>query len=466
MSPASGATALKQYQDVIAELQAMAAVTPTDQLEASLIADTEFQTGTPTTSTEAMIARLNIVDGIFAEQVGVLIVPSEIRLLPAGNPLNSSDAETLLDQLATYRETTPAVASAGLAHLMTGKILGGNTLGIAYIDALCDHRYGAGLSSSSDIVIGNAIVMAHELGHNFGAEHDGVAGGACESTPDNFLMSPHYTGNIFFSQCSRDTIAPKVAVARGICITPANYADLSVTVPSPITGEVNATFSVPVTVHAMGNRNPTNVTLEVDLAPSMSLQGVVSSDTSCAMNGVTVSCILQNVTAGEDRVVELQLESADQAQFHFMARADADNDYLIDNNQAQFDVNVSSAVDLGLQMSVDHGTVYMTDPFEITLDVTSMRGQVAHGARPRHQPVQLRGRLVQRGSAYLHDHARQSRVALRARRHRAGGDHSPHGARAQRVHHVRLHPGRHPVGRRRQLRQRPRPVVRDRASGS
>src|ERR1044072_9384831 len=54
MSPASGTTALKQYQDVIAELQAMAAITPTDQLEASLIADTEFQTGTPTTSTEAM----------------------------------------------------------------------------------------------------------------------------------------------------------------------------------------------------------------------------------------------------------------------------------------------------------------------------------------------------------------------------------------------------------------------------
>ena len=69
-----------------------------------------------------MLARLNIVDGIFAEQVGVLILATDLRIIPAGSdPLTSSDASTLLDQFATYRSSTPAVKARGLAHLFTGE---------------------------------------------------------------------------------------------------------------------------------------------------------------------------------------------------------------------------------------------------------------------------------------------------------------------------------------------------------
>ena len=36
--------------------------------------------------------------------------------------------------------------------------------------------------------------MAHEFGHNFGAEHDGVTGSVCASVSGDFLMSPALNG--------------------------------------------------------------------------------------------------------------------------------------------------------------------------------------------------------------------------------------------------------------------------------
>src|SRR5688572_20197671 len=204
-STSADVPALGQYKAMVAEIRTAATTAAVEQLRVALIADSAFENLEGSASSEVMLARLNTVDGIFSEQVGVLLVPSEVRLVPQGSdPFTQTAASDLLRQLSDYRRTNPAIRAAGLAHLLTGKDLDGNTVGIAYIDTLCDQQRGASLSSNAQFSFYTALVMAHEFGHNFGAEHDGEPGSSCATTPANFLMAPSINGSSTFSQCSRN----------------------------------------------------------------------------------------------------------------------------------------------------------------------------------------------------------------------------------------------------------------------
>lgn len=107
---------------------------------------------------------------------------------------------------------------------MTGReLLHDTTVGIAYLDTVCSLQSAsltearAGKLSAALI----SLVAAHEIGHNFGAPHDGEAGKACATiSPGAYLMAPTLsTANSQFSQCSLDVIAQRVAAAQ--CLTAA-----------------------------------------------------------------------------------------------------------------------------------------------------------------------------------------------------------------------------------------------------
>ena len=174
----------------------------------------------------ALLTRLNNVDGIFSEQLGVQITVAEVDVFTSStDPFTSTAASTLLDELARYRADTAHQEAQGLTHLFTGRDLDGSTVGVAFFGAVCATRsrfssrsFGAGLSQAR---AGNAVidslVAAHEIGHTFGAPHDGDANGACASTPTTFLMAPNINGSSRFSACSLGEMeAEKAAVLTGI----------------------------------------------------------------------------------------------------------------------------------------------------------------------------------------------------------------------------------------------------------
>jgi hypothetical protein len=90
------------------------------------------------------------------------------------------DAGDVLDEFRTdWRSGWPATAD--LAHFLSGANLGG---GVAYVDVLCNPNFGFGVSGniSGNIDWGawtgaagdftwDFMVVAHELGHNFGSQH-------------------------------------------------------------------------------------------------------------------------------------------------------------------------------------------------------------------------------------------------------------------------------------------------------
>ncbi|MEO8064469.1 MAG: M12 family metallo-peptidase [Pseudomonadota bacterium] len=206
--------AAADYDVMIGELrartQALQAGVATEGVEISILGDAAYlaRYANETEARDAILTRLNIVDGIFSSQVGVELQVASVNIageLTAGLSA-TTDSSALLEELGRLRQQSPALVDTGLTHLFTGRQLDGDSAGIAYTVALCSERFAASLAMAHNSATLDALITAHEIGHVFGAPHDGVE--QCASTPQNqYIMTPTLSTSITsFSQCSLDQI--------------------------------------------------------------------------------------------------------------------------------------------------------------------------------------------------------------------------------------------------------------------
>jgi hypothetical protein len=383
VAEAQAPTALDQYHAIVSALEG-GVITPTvsRQIEIALIADSAFQAAEAPDPTAAMMARLNIVEGIFSEQVGLLVMATDIRLMPASSdPFTSTKGSTLLEQLGEYRESNLAVRMRGVAHLMTGKDLDGTTAGIAYVRTVCEGKRGVSVSQRSYGTTISALIMAHELGHNFGAEHDGVAGTSCATTPEGFIMAPSVSGYATFSQCSIDTMTPVLASAS--CVSPAQYADVTLEpAVSGVAGEAGRPFTLPFNVHSTGNLTAQGVEVAITLPAnvSLSIDSATSTLGSCSVSGLTATCALSDMAADTSAVVSVTARGATAASFNVQGRVTAGNDRLTSNNARVLPVTLRSGIDAALAISASATEVAVGDALELTVDVSSVRALAVRNA--------------------------------------------------------------------------------------
>jgi len=198
------------------------AMTPDRELEVSAVCDAAFRArfSSDAAARDAVLTRLNIVDGIFSAQVGVAIDVASVNIADAvSDQLDATtDPPMLLDSLGRLRQQTPGLNSRGLTHLFTARDLDGYSVGIGYEGVPCNSRYSASLAEAHNDAGVDGLISAHEIGHVFGAPHDGE--GACASTsPTQFIMAPVLNSRAnAFSQCSLDQMVPHVAAAK--CLRP------------------------------------------------------------------------------------------------------------------------------------------------------------------------------------------------------------------------------------------------------
>jgi hypothetical protein len=208
------ATASQAFSSIAKDLAMKDTTTATQQLVVGVVTDHDFTDNVGTDPTSEVVSRMNVVDGIWSSQVGISIVLGPVTVLTdTTDTFSSTTTPTdLLSEVADYRAKLSSSAAGSLTHLMTGRTLDGNIVGISYLNAVCDGSYSASLSANITSTTEGALITAHELGHSFNAVHDGVAG-ACASTPQTYLMAPVINFSNQFSSCSLTSIATKAATA-------------------------------------------------------------------------------------------------------------------------------------------------------------------------------------------------------------------------------------------------------------
>jgi hypothetical protein len=314
---------------------------PDLELTVGVVADYEFyqRSDDPEGS---IIARWDIVDGIWSGQAGVKISLAPLTILKtASEPFTKTDPNSLLQQLRSYRHASPAQMATGVTHLMTGRDLDGNIVGISYMSSVCNGDSADSLSEGAHSTLESALIAAHELGHNFNAPHDGEAG-ACQSTPQTYLMAPKINYNDQFSSCSLTQISARIKTAA--CLTPYEAPDVRVEVPAALVGAVaNTTFTVSFIAHAIGDDASNSVTANASLPPGITFVSATAAGGSCTADGQTISCTLGNMPPQDTRQVDLTLTSTTVGSSVASVAVASPNDYVSTNNSADVTIQITAS---------------------------------------------------------------------------------------------------------------------------
>jgi len=186
---------------------APAAFSPFKVVEIATEADFEYTNalGSSANANNDILSVMNGVQAIYQRDIGVTfnVVFQHTWATPNDPYSASGNAGAVLTEFTNYWNANFANTPRDVAHLWTGRDLGGPA-GVAWTGVVCldgAHSYGlSDLESTAPFRIG---IPAHEIGHNFNASHcDGQAG--CSNTI--MLATQDQNNNLTFCQFSIDEI--------------------------------------------------------------------------------------------------------------------------------------------------------------------------------------------------------------------------------------------------------------------
>jgi uncharacterized repeat protein (TIGR01451 family) len=339
---------VRAYESLVDELNATLdpSSLATSQISVSAIGDVLFSNSISGDPALAIAIRLNNVDGIFSDQVGVQIVLEETEIFSAqgSDPFsNTTAAQTLLNELGQYREANANHSSRGLTHLFTGRNLDGSTAGTGYSSLICWDHFGSGLTQATRGAATDSLIAAHEIGHNFGAPHDGSP--PCGGVPATFLMAPTLSNSDQFSSCSLQQMQPIIAAAA--CITAIPSSDVSITAIPPSSPVLLGNIATVIfDVRNVGSDPATNVAADIILPSNATFVSATASSGNCTNGAGTVTCQVASIAGGSTNTLTLitTMTAVGTANYDAAVTADADDNAA--NNQASTQVTVDPAVDL------------------------------------------------------------------------------------------------------------------------
>lgn len=335
-------TALDVYKAAVADVRLHAADYPSRQVRVSVVADYEFAQAFRfgISPEEAIVSRMNVVDGIFTSQLGMkveLATPTIFR--DPNDPFTRFRARDLLEEVRRYRRNSPSELSSGLTHLMTGRNLFGETAGIAFMGSVCQGSTAASLSEGTRSITSASLIVAHEIAHNFNAPHDGEAG-ACWAVPQDFLMAPRLNGNDQFSACSIAQMQPLIASRS--CVTAYTPPDVSIDVQDDeVPATVDVPFEISFLVRAAGDDSSNDVIASAALPAELTVLSAAATGASCTTGAGVVSCELGTLPGGAVRDVRLELVSSDAGSFTADITLTATDDRFEHNNSGTITIQVS-----------------------------------------------------------------------------------------------------------------------------
>ncbi|MBL4571411.1 MAG: hypothetical protein JKY21_09725, partial [Alcanivorax sp.] len=186
--------------------------------EKYLIVDHLFQQKHPDTYQDKVVELLNIIDGFYRNDLNMVFDNLHVEFPSEELLLESTSSNELLVDLRDKYHTFPFAdtsSSSPLIELLSGREFDGSTVGLAYVGTLCNtNGYATGVTQEYVNIPLTAVVMAHEIGHNFGANHDNEE--EHKDDPDRYcgngyIMSSWADGSATgFSSCSVNQMTAKV----------------------------------------------------------------------------------------------------------------------------------------------------------------------------------------------------------------------------------------------------------------
>ncbi len=183
-------------------------------LPLTIVSDVEFTSRHGGNTASVVAGRINFIDGIYAGQLGIGITLRHHEILSSNGTLTATGASDLLSQFQTFMRNGAGseIPFEGVAHLFTRGRPEGGTAGIAFLGVLCNRSFGYGVDEDLNSDTVSALVLAHELGHNFNAPHDGQ--NACADETFSGIMAPSISSSRqTFSDCSLTEMGEEAASA-------------------------------------------------------------------------------------------------------------------------------------------------------------------------------------------------------------------------------------------------------------
>ena len=183
-------------------------------------ADAEYVTamGGASQANNQILSIVNQVDGIYQVEIGVTfqIVFQNTWDNATTDPYDTADSSALLTQFRNHWTAAFSSTPRDLAHLWTGRDLNGSTIGVAYVQVVCNNSpFSYGLSqrfpfTSSNVTAQTVVLTTHEIGHNFSARHTNqvtsLVPADIEIACDNSIMEASVGGGMSFCPFSRSQI--------------------------------------------------------------------------------------------------------------------------------------------------------------------------------------------------------------------------------------------------------------------
>ncbi|XP_067430882.1 disintegrin and metalloproteinase domain-containing protein 9 isoform X1 [Thunnus thynnus] len=192
----------------------------THYVELLLVVDYErynFMNRNETAVREEMVHLANFIDSIYM-QLNVRVVLVGLEIWTQQNLINTDGAAgEVLSRFTQWREKDLVPRRRHDSAQLILKKSFGMTAGMAFVSTVCSRSHGGGINAFTGSNIPSfASIVAHELGHNLGMNHDD--GRTCSCPTAACIMHSGATGSRNFSSCSADDFEKMILLTGGTCL--------------------------------------------------------------------------------------------------------------------------------------------------------------------------------------------------------------------------------------------------------